>query len=329
MDTVVAWPCLVLLGIFAGIIGSFFGMGAGWLIVPGLNVLGFPMPIAIGTGFAHMAGNSISSFFQPSRFCDVDYKLGFIMSVGSVIGIEIGAQVVMRLELFELADVSIRCMYLIFLITIVWMIYRDYREIVCGEGRELHGSRNSRTAYWPKVLHKFSLAPVIHFRTSGITCSVWLPFIVSVIAGILTGLMGIGGSILRIPVLVYILGCTTLVAVRTNLITVLIAGLYGVFTYGIKGRFEVEAAFIVLVCVGVGLKIGNVASKYSTGCRIRPFFGVSVLCCALALVFKQFGYGMLGYILFMVALGLLCCFIMKNMGAMIMGAYRDKYKHVE
>ena len=89
------WPGLIILGIGVGIIGGFFGMGGAWMVTPGLNILGFPMAFAIGTDIAHMAGKSLISTMRHGKFGNVDYKLGFIMLFGTVVGFEVGAQMVM------------------------------------------------------------------------------------------------------------------------------------------------------------------------------------------------------------------------------------------
>ena len=69
------WPGLVILGLGVGMIGGFFGMGGGWMVTPGLNILGFPMAFAIGTDIAQMAGPSIISTARHARFGNVDYRL--------------------------------------------------------------------------------------------------------------------------------------------------------------------------------------------------------------------------------------------------------------
>jgi uncharacterized membrane protein YfcA len=89
------WPGLALIGFSVGVIGGFFGMGGAWMVTPGLNILGFPMAFAIGTDIAHIAGKSMISTFRHSKFGNVDYKLGLVMVVGTVVGIELGAQIVM------------------------------------------------------------------------------------------------------------------------------------------------------------------------------------------------------------------------------------------
>ncbi len=69
----------MILGFGVGMIGGFFGMGGGWMVTPGLNILGFPMAFAIGTDITQMAGPSLISTMRHGRFGNVDYKLGIIM----------------------------------------------------------------------------------------------------------------------------------------------------------------------------------------------------------------------------------------------------------
>ncbi|KAF0120306.1 MAG: hypothetical protein FD151_1699, partial [bacterium] len=121
----VFWPGLVILGVGVGIIGGFFGMGGAWMVTPGLNILGFPMAFAIGTDIAHMAGKSLISTMRHGRFGNVDYRLGFIMLVGTVVGFEIGAQMIMWLERLGKVELYVRWMYVVLLILIAWMIFSD------------------------------------------------------------------------------------------------------------------------------------------------------------------------------------------------------------
>ena len=92
------WPGLIILGVGVGIIGGFFGMGGAWMVTPGLNILGFPMAFAIGTDISHMAGKSLISTMRHGKFGNVDYTLGLIMLVGTILGFEVGAQIVLQLE---------------------------------------------------------------------------------------------------------------------------------------------------------------------------------------------------------------------------------------
>ncbi len=284
------WPGLVILGVGVGIIGGFFGMGGAWMVTPGLNILGFPMAFAIGTDIAHMAGKSLISTMRHGKFGNVDYKLGMIMLVGTVVGFEVGAQMIMWLERLGNVEMVVRLLYLVLLGLIAWMVFHDVskkkkkdREAIARGGKV---DALSTGIEWHKTLHKIKIPPMINLEVAGIYCSAWLPISISFFTGWLAGILGIGGGLIRMPALLYLMGCPTHVAVGTDLFEVMISGLYGAFTYTMKGRTELVAAVIMLVGAAVGAQIGTVATKYIKGYGIRIAFGLAVVGCALSIVLK-------------------------------------------
>ena len=284
------WPGLIILGIGVGIIGGFFGMGGAWMVTPGLNILGFPMAFAIGTDIAHMAGKSLISTMRHGRFGNVDYKLGFIMLVGTIVGFEAGAQMIMWLERLGRVEIIVRYLYLVLLGFIAWMVFSDVyikrkkeREAKAA-GRDI--DKLATGIEWHKTFQKIKIPPMIHLKTAGIYCSAWLPITVSFLTGWLAGILGIGGGLIRMPALIYIIGCPTYIAVGTDLFEVMISGLYGAATYTFKGRTELLAALVMLVGATIGAQIGTVATKYIKGYGIRIAFGCAVIGCAVSIVLK-------------------------------------------
>ncbi len=181
------WPGLVLIGFSVGCIGGFFGMGGAWMVTPGLNILGFPMAFAIGTDIAHIAGKSMISTFRHSKFGNVDYKLGCIMIIGTVIGIEIGAQIVMWLERLGQVGPVVRWVYVVLLALICLMVFYDYYKADKKRKAGDIGERGAEGITWYKTLHRIKIPPMVHFKTAGFTCSAWLPIMVSFLTGILAG----------------------------------------------------------------------------------------------------------------------------------------------
>ncbi len=284
------WPGLIILGIGVGVIGGFFGMGGAWMVTPGLNILGFPMAFAIGTDIAHMAGKSLISTMRHGKFGNVDYKLGFIMLFGTVIGFEVGAQMIMWLERIGRVELVVRWLYIALLAFITYMVFTDVAKRKAKEreaaraGKEL--DKLATGLEWHKTFHKIKIPPMVHLNTAGIYCSAWLPITVSFLTGWLAGILGIGGGLIRMPSLIYIVGCPTHVAVGTDLFEVMISGLYGAGTYTYKGRTELVAALIMLVGAAIGAQIGTVATKYIKGYGIRIAFGVAVIGCAVSVALK-------------------------------------------
>ncbi len=284
------WPGLIILGVGVGIIGGFFGMGGAWMVTPGLNILGFPMAFAIGTDIAHMAGKSLISTMRHGKFGNVDYKLGMIMLVGTVVGFEVGAQMVMWLERIGNVEKVVRWIYIALLAAIAWMVFHDVAKRrekerqAAARGEKLEAGATG--VEWHKTLHKIKIPPMVHLKEAGVYCSAWLPIVVSFATGWLAGILGIGGGLIRMPALIYLIGCPTHVAVGTDLFEVMISGLYGAATYTYKGRTELVAAMIMLVGASVGAQVGAVATKYIKGYGIRIAFGLAVVGCALSILMK-------------------------------------------
>lgn len=284
------WPGLIILGVGVGIIGGFFGMGGAWMVTPGLNILGFPMAFAIGTDIAHMAGKSLISTMRHGKFGNVDYKLGMIMLVGTVVGFEVGAQMVMWLERIGNVEKVVRWIYIALLAAIAWMVFHDVAKRrqkerdAAARGATLEAGATG--VEWHKTFHKIKIPPMVHLKESGIYCSAWLPIVVSFLTGWLAGILGIGGGLIRMPALIYLIGCPTHVAVGTDLFEVMISGLYGAATYTYKGRTELVAAIIMLVGASIGAQVGAVATKYIKGYGIRIAFGLAVVGCALSIIMK-------------------------------------------
>jgi uncharacterized membrane protein YfcA len=284
------WPGLIILGVGVGVIGGFFGMGGAWMVTPGLNILGFPMAFAIGTDIAHMAGKSLISTMRHGKFGNVDYKLGLIMLVGTVVGFEIGAQMVMWMERLGNVEKVVRWIYLVLLALIAWMVFHDVMKkkqkdaAAQKSGKEVDAL--STGIEWHKTLHKIKIPPMVHLNVAGIYCSAWLPIFVSFLTGWLAGILGIGGGLIRMPALIYFIGCPTHIAVGTDLFEVAISGLYGAATYTFKGRTELVAAIIMLVGAAIGAQVGSVATKYIKGYGIRIAFGIAVIGCAVSILMK-------------------------------------------
>jgi uncharacterized membrane protein YfcA len=284
------WPGLIILGFGVGMIGGFFGMGGGWMVTPGLNILGFPMAFAIGTDIAQMSGPSLISTMRHGRFGNVDYKLGATMVIGTVGGFEAGAQMIMWLERIGKVDVYVRCGYLALLALIASLVFTDVSKRRKKE-REARAAGRKLDALttgieWHKTLHRIHIPPVVNFKRAGIRCSVWLPISVSFLTGWLAGVLGIGGGLIRMPALIYLVGCPTHIAVGTDLFEVAISGLYGTASYTYKGRTELIAAVIMLMGASIGAQIGSIATKYVKGYGIRIFFGFAVIGCAISILFK-------------------------------------------
>jgi hypothetical protein len=129
---------------------------------------------------------------------------------------------------------------------------------------------------------------MISFPASGIeSVSLWIVLFIFFITGFLSGFMGVGGGFIRMPALVYLIGCPTAIAVGTDLMSVLFSGAYGCLTYALKGRVEIIAAFFMLIGASIGAQLGVTAVKYIRGYGIRLLFAVMIAFAGISVVIEQ------------------------------------------
>ena len=282
---------LLLIGFTVGVCGGFFGVGGAWIVTPALNIFGFPMPYAIGTDLAHMGGKSIVSTIRHGKFGNVDIKLGISMILGTTLGMELGARLVMKLEHLGIADSVIRKIYVVFLAFIGSYVMYDYISHVRATKRAVAkgGPATKSETLAQRMQRRVRIWPMIHFKASGITCSLWLPLLVGFTTGVVAAVLGVGGGFIRMPALIYLIGCPTLVAVGTDLFEVMVTGAYGAFTYGVKGRVELLAAIWMLAGAALGAQMGTVAVKYVRGYSIRLLFACTIFIACASVLMKQLG----------------------------------------
>jgi uncharacterized membrane protein YfcA len=268
-----------------GILGGFFGVGGAWVVTPALNIFGFNMAYAIGTDLAHIFGKSIVATKKHGKMGNVDVKMGLLSIIGSVIGVEIGARNVMWLTKMGIAGPVVRYAYMILLFGLgFYMLYDYYTK----DKRLANKALRVETGMEKAERSKWNIPPMINFPVSGVSVSLWLILAVFFVTGWLSGFLGVGGGFIRMPALIYLIHCPTAIAIGTDLFSVVFTGAYGCFTYALKGRVEIIAAFIMLCGAAVGAQIGVAAVKYIHGYGIRLLFAIMIILAGASVSLKQF-----------------------------------------
>ena len=285
---------LVAMGLIIGVCSGFFGFGGGFMMTPALNMFGFPMPFAIGTDLTQMAGSSAISTMKHRKFGHVDLRLGLLMVLGTVAGVELGKHLIMYMEGLGNVDNVVRYIYVVLLAGLGLYMFNEARkstaknsESADSDADSEHVSQSEPSAFVQKV-RALNLPPFVSLPVSGIPkISVWVPIGIGFVTGVLAGLLGVGGGFIRMPALVYLLGVPTVVAIGTDLFEIIISGAYGAFTYAMVGRVEIVAAILILLGSSAGVQIGATATRYIKGERIRGYFAITILLAGVAVGLKQ------------------------------------------
>src|SRR5581483_7664497 len=218
---------LVLLGFVVGVLGGFFGVGGTWIVTPGLNLLGLPIAFAVGTDLLHTMGKSIVATIKHRRFGHVDVRLGAFMIVGTANGLKIGETALLALERAGNADSVVRILYILILFFISGYVLWDYRRAAVTRAPRGAG----KVRLYEKV-QALKLPPYLSLPASGIPrISAWVPFLLALVTGVASGLLGVGAGFIRMPSLVYLLGVPTKIAVGTDLFEIIFSAGIGAFLY--------------------------------------------------------------------------------------------------
>ena len=279
---------LAILGFVVGIFGGFFGVGGSFLAGPGLFVAGLPMNWVVGTDLAHIVGKSIVAMRGHLVRGNVDMKLGLIMAGGTIIGTEAGAQVIQHLKQLKLVNVVVGVVFIAVLVSIsAFMAWESWATITGKRTRaqkRKHKDDESAVSGFSDRIHRIKLWPMIKLAESEIkSISLWTVLIVAMVGGLFAGFLGGGAGYVRMPLLVYVLGVPTKVAVGTDLFEVVISSSYGTMSHAIKGNVDIMIALVMHTGAAVGAQIGVVLTQFFRGPRIRlafsplPFIGAVLI----------------------------------------------------
>lgn len=273
----------LLIGGAVGILTALFGVGGGFLITPLLNiVLGVPMPVAVGTSVVQILGVSAGSLFERRHEPKPGIKMSIVMFGGNFIGVQIGAALLARLERigyivvrgsrYALVDLVVLALFIPLLLGIAYWLYIDTR-------------RNPE----PPVVRvgwfaRLKIPPYACFESlerPRLSLPVLAYF--GMLMGLLTGMLGIGGGVLLLPALVYLVGLRTRRATSTSLVMVLLTSAVAVVTHTIAGNVNYPLAVPLLLGGTLGAAFGTSLGERMQGPALRKYF-IYVLLLAVVVV---------------------------------------------
>ena len=111
---------------------------------------------------------------------------------------------------------------------------------------------------------------------------------VGLVAGVLSGMVGIGGGIVIVPALVYFLGFSQHSAQGTVLFMFLLPiGILGVLNYWHSGYVDWKVACIMAITFLLGSFLGSKISIALDAQTVKRIFGVVILLVSLKMIFGK------------------------------------------
>jgi uncharacterized membrane protein YfcA len=196
------------------------------------------------------------------------------MVVGTIVGVEVGAQVIESLKKTGRVDQVIGITYVVILLAIsAFTAWESLRAIRMIRTDQMDVKDALGITGLAERVHGFKLWPMISFPASGITSiSLWTILGVGFITGVLSGSLGVGGGFIRMPLLVYVVGLPTHVAVGTDLFEIVFSSGFGTLTHALKGNVDILMALVMQTGAAVGAQIGATSTRFFAGPKIRLLF---------------------------------------------------------
>ncbi|MBD3940277.1 sulfite exporter TauE/SafE family protein [Microbacterium sp. NEAU-LLC] len=236
------------IGLVAGVLSGLFGVGGGTVIVPFLVLfLHFDQRLAAGTSLAAIVPTATVGVISYAVTGSVAWIPALLLAAGAVVGAQIGTWLLPRLSLTVL-----RWAFVGFLAAVI-----------------------------------VSLFLVIPSRDAELILTWWSGLalvVVGVGTGILSGLIGVGGGIIVVPVLMVLFGTSDLVAKGTSLLMMIPAAISGTVGNIRRGNVDLVAAAVVGVAACTTTALGAWIATL-----IDPFVGNVLFALYLAFIAVQMG----------------------------------------
>lgn len=275
------WILLSAVGLFAGVLSGMFGIGGGVIIVPALTIfLGFEIIEATSTSLAALLlPVGIFAVIQYNKAGLLNVRSAALVTIGLLTTSWLGANLAINLP----SD-TLKRIYGVFLLYVSWRMM---------EPRQVYAEQIARRALTAVASATGGASPAAIPAATVADEELELPdvpwyiiFAVGLVAGIASGMFGIGGGAVIVPALVVFLQYPQKLAVGTSLGALLLpVGLPGVIAYSGEGVLDIPVAAIVAVGLLIGAIFGARIAIGLPSKTIKRMYGLFLLFVALRFMF--------------------------------------------
>jgi len=253
---------LIVFGFFIGILASMTGVGGGVFIVP---ILTFfydfsPLASATGTSLTAIIFTAIASTINYARQKRIYYRTGLLLAVTTAPGAYFGSWVA------KITDEHVL-------------------GVIFGTFLFLVAARMIFSLAWKRTTNKATSAETdAELIRSGriIILGVALGFF----GGVASGLLGIGGGTLIVPIMTFALGMPIHLATATSMFTMIFTATSGVAEYYQSGLVNLPIALLFAAGTVVGAQVGAFTSGKVSGKNLTILFSIMLIVAGANMIIK-------------------------------------------
>jgi uncharacterized membrane protein YfcA len=244
---------LALSGLAAGAFGALLGLGGGILIVPILTLgFGVPLTAAVGTSLICVIATSTGAAAINVRAGRADVRLGLTLGAGTVVGALTGAVIAGFLPERLLAA--------------LFAALLAYTAFTMARGLRRRADASDEDVRLDPAAPDGPGAP--SYRSRRLPPAIGGSFL----AGNVSGLLGVGGGIVTVPLIHLVMGAPMRVAVATSNFMMGLTAAAGAYAYLLRGDIDPRFAAPVILGVAAGAAIGaGISARLRTSWLVGLF----------------------------------------------------------
>jgi len=252
---------LVVFGFFIGILASMTGVGGGVFIVPILTLLYNFLPAnAVGTSLTTIIFTAMASAINYAMQKRIYYKTGIVLIITTAPGAYLGAWLTTIIKPRELG--------LIFGVFLIFVALRMAYGLVRKKGQGKTSTVNSDSE-----LLKCKKTIVIG---AGL----------SFFGGLASGLLGIGGGTLVVPIMTITMGMPIHYATATSMFTMIFTSISGVAQHYQANHIDFAVALLFAAGTIIGAQVGAYTSKRISGRNLSLIFAIMLTVAGINMIVK-------------------------------------------
>ncbi|MGM8211982.1 sulfite exporter TauE/SafE family protein [Virgibacillus sp. W0430] len=267
----------IIIGIMAAFIGSLVGLGGGIILVPSLlflyqfsDLFSWAEPqMIVGISLLTMVFTALSSTISYWKSGRVDYKTGIIFLFGSIPGSILGSW------LNQFVDSDNFSLYFGFIMIFISMLLFIDRSKHVKASETSASSKNRRTFQIGEETYHYSI-------------SVPPALAISFGVGMLSGMFGIGGGAIMVPVMILLFGFPVHIAVATSMFMIFFISIFSSLTHIFLGH--IPWSFILFFIIGafIGGTLGAKVNQLLTGKVLKWILRIVLIGVGLRLIIDGF-----------------------------------------
>jgi uncharacterized membrane protein YfcA len=267
-----------LSSICAGVLGALLGLGGGIIVIPILTLaLGVDIHYAVGASIVSVIATSSGAAATYVRDKVTNMRVGMFLEMATTTGAVTGA--------FVATLISGRALYLIFGVILaysgVMMFRKRHQEIPVGVPEStLAGKLRMHSSYYDVALKRR-----VDYRVAGVLPALGLMYV----AGVVSGLLGIGSGALKVPAMDLAMHLPMKVSSATSNFMIGVTAAASAGIYFMRGDIQALIAAPVAMGVLIGATLGTQLLTRLRGTVIRQVFVVVLLIICIEMIGRGLG----------------------------------------